>query len=111
MLYEMPLFAILKHYPYHMILIMSGLLWIAIYTTAASGLFGLISRVRGYFKGPGWLIALLFIAIMAPLTTFGFSTLISVLYPLYGVLNLYVLAAIFLYPIMNHFSVTEPKHN
>ncbi|MCL7747482.1 hypothetical protein [Halalkalibacter alkaliphilus] len=102
MLYEIPLFAILKHYPYFMMLIMSALLWLAIYTTAAAGVFGLLSRMRAWVKGPAWLIALLLIAIMAPLTTFGFSTLISVLYPLYGVLNLFVLASILLYPIMNH---------
>ncbi|WP_100374321.1 YkvI family membrane protein [Bacillus sp. FJAT-45037] len=101
MLYEIPLFAILKHYPYYMVIIMSALLWMAIYTTAAAGVFGLISRVRGYVKGSAWLIALALIALMAPLTTIGFSTLISILYPLYGVLNLYVFAAILLYPILN----------
>ncbi|WP_078556383.1 hypothetical protein [Bacillus alkalicellulosilyticus] len=100
MLYEIPLFAILKHYPYYMVIIMSGLLWVAIYTTAASSLFGLISRFRDYIKVAPWLLALILLALMVPLTTFGFSTLISVLYPLYGVLNLYVFAAIILYPIM-----------
>lgn len=102
MLYEIPLFAILKHYPYFMVLVMSGLLWLAIYTTAAAGVFGLLSRTREWLKGPAWLIALFIVSIMAPLTTFGFSTLISILYPLYGVLNLYVLAAILLYPILHH---------
>ncbi|MFC0471570.1 hypothetical protein ACFFHM_13965 [Halalkalibacter kiskunsagensis] len=102
MLYEIPLFAILKHYPYYMMLIMSALLWLAIYTTAAAGVFGLLSRMRAWIKGPAWLLALLLIAVMAPLTTFGFSTLISVLYPLYGVLNLFVLASLLLYPIFHH---------
>ncbi|MEC2071453.1 YkvI family membrane protein [Alkalihalophilus marmarensis] len=102
MLYEIPLFAILKHYPYFMVIVMSGLLWMAIYTTAAAGIFGLISRLRGYIKGKAWLIALFLISLMAPLTTFGFSTLIAILYPLYGVLNLYVFASILLYPILNH---------
>jgi uncharacterized membrane protein YkvI len=102
MLYEIPLFAILKHYPYFMMLIMSALLWLAIYTTAAAGIFGLLSRIRAWVKGPAWLLALLLIAIMAPLTTIGFSTLISVLYPLYGVLNLFVLASLLLYPIFHH---------
>lgn len=105
MLYEIPLFAILKHYPYFMVLIMSALLWLAIYTTAAAGIFGLLSRTRDWIKGPAWLVALLFIAVMAPLTTFGFSTLVAVLYPLYGVLNLYVFAAILLYPILHHRSL------
>lgn len=102
MLYEIPLFAILKHYPYYMMLVMSALLWLAIYTTATAGIFGLIARTREWLKGPAWIVALFFIATMTPLTTFGFSTLISVLYPLYGVLNLYVFAAILLYPILHH---------
>ena len=29
--YEIPLFAILQHYPYYMVLVMSGILWVAIY--------------------------------------------------------------------------------
>ncbi|MCM3715969.1 YkvI family membrane protein [Halalkalibacter oceani] len=105
MLYEIPLFAILKHYPYYMVLIMTLLLWMAIYTTAAAGVFGLLSRMKDWIKGPAWLLALLLIAIMSPLTTFGFSNLIAILYPLYGVLNLYVFAAILLYPIFHHRSL------
>jgi len=100
MFYEIPLFAILKHYPYFMVLVMSGLLWVAIYTTAASGLFGLITRLRKFVAVPMWFFALMLILVMIPLTTIGFSTLIAVLYPLYGVLNLYILAAILLYPFL-----------
>ncbi|WP_096202895.1 YkvI family membrane protein [Bacillus sp. FJAT-45350] len=99
-LYEIPLFAILKEYPYFMVLVMSALLWIAIYTTAAAGLFGLISRFKELINIPAWLLAMALLLAMVPLTTFGFSTLVSVLYPLYGLLNLYVFASILLYPIM-----------
>ncbi|WP_059105084.1 YkvI family membrane protein [Shouchella shacheensis] len=100
--YEIPLFVILKHYPSVMVLAISLLLWLAIYTTATTGVFSLISRFRPTIQGPAWLIALFLVACMAPLTTFGFSTLISVLYPLYGVLNLYVVAAVLLYPVTHH---------
>ncbi|WP_026691781.1 YkvI family membrane protein [Alteribacter aurantiacus] len=103
MLYEIPLFAILKHYPYFMVLVMSGLLWAAIYTTAASGMLGLCTRFREYVNYPFWLIALLLTFLMIPLTTIGFSTLIAILYPLYGLLNLYILGAILLYPIVHKF--------
>ncbi|HEU5138739.1 MAG TPA: hypothetical protein VFT51_02105 [Bacillales bacterium] len=106
MLYEIPLFAILKHYPYYMVVVMSALLWSAIYTTAASGVFGLISRVREYFNWPLWLLALVFVLAMVPLTKFGFATLIAVLYPIYGVLNLYILAAILIYPIAKRYRLS-----
>ncbi|HHY74924.1 MAG TPA: hypothetical protein GX497_17180 [Bacillus bacterium] len=101
--YEIPLFAILKNYPYLMLLCMSFILWGAIYTTAASGVFGLVTRVRQKTSLPLWVLALIILVVMVPLTTFGFSTLIAVLYPLYGLLNLYMLAAILVYPIANRY--------
>ncbi|HEX7066033.1 MAG TPA: hypothetical protein VF199_13265 [Bacillales bacterium] len=106
MLYEIPLFAILKHYPYYMVVVMSALLWSAIYTTAASGVFGLITRVRERLKWPLWLLAFVFVLAMVPLTKFGFATLIAVLYPIYGVLNLYILAAILIYPIVRRYRLS-----
>ncbi|MEK4566952.1 hypothetical protein MKX54_19945 [Alkalihalobacillus sp. FSL R5-0424] len=102
MFYEIPLFVILKQYPSVMVVAMSVLLWLAIYTTAGAGIFGLISRLRGVLKGETWLVAMLLLAIMAPLTTFGFSSMIAVLYPLYGAVNLYLLVAIVLYPFFHH---------
>ncbi|WP_078593340.1 hypothetical protein [Evansella clarkii] len=103
MLYEIPLFAILKHYPYFMVLVMSGLLWAAIYTTAASGLLGLCTRISEYVKIPFWQLSFFLLLLMIPLTTIGFAKLIGILYPLYGILNLYILAAILLYPITHRF--------
>jgi uncharacterized membrane protein YkvI len=100
-IYEIPLFALLKNYPFVMTIAMSGLLWVAIYTTAASGIFGLITRMKNRFKGPLWLLALIMTLTMIPLTTFGFSSLVSTLYPIYGALNLYFLASLLIYPL-NH---------
>ncbi|MBA2174755.1 hypothetical protein H0266_07605 [Halobacillus locisalis] len=104
-LYEIPLFAILKHYPYEMMLFMSVMLWIAIFTTAASGTLGLVTRFREYVKQPLWILAMAVIAIMLPFTSFGFSTLIQYLYPLYGLLNLYVLASLVLHPLISRFKI------
>ena len=105
MLYEIPLFAILKNYPYPMLVFMSFLLWAAIFTTAASGIFGLTSRFRKVTKLPLWVLATFSLLAMVPFTTFGFTTLISVLYPLYGMINLYILGAILLYPIINRYNL------
>ncbi|TSB47528.1 YkvI family membrane protein [Alkalicoccobacillus porphyridii] len=109
MFYEIPLFVILKQYPSIMVVAMSVLLWLAIYTTAGAGIFGLISRLRGHIKGESWLIAMLLIAIMAPLTTFGFSSMIAFLYPLYGVVNVYLLICIILYPFFHHPALLRNK--
>jgi uncharacterized membrane protein YkvI len=99
-LYEIPLYALIKSYPYILTIIMSGVLWFAIYTTAASGILGIVTRIKKVIKLPMWALCLCIILIMVPLTTVGFSTLISILYPIYGIFNLYFLAAIILYPIL-----------
>lgn len=102
-LYEIPLFAIIENYPYVLIMFMSFILWAAIYTTAASGLFGLSSRFREKIHLPLWLIAAIILVAMIPFTKFGFAKLVSILYPLYGIANLYLLGAILLYPITNRY--------
>src|SRR5699024_5356619 len=41
LLYEIPLFAILKNYPIEMLIFISILLWFAVFTTAAAGILGI----------------------------------------------------------------------
>lgn len=99
LLYEIPLFAILKEYPMSMLVFMSILLWFAIFTTAAAGILGIVTRIRRYFQRPLWMMVMVILLTMIPLTTFGFSSLIGFLYPLYGILNLYVLTRLLLFPL------------
>ncbi|MEC5425070.1 hypothetical protein QGM71_16415 [Virgibacillus sp. C22-A2] len=106
LLYEIPLFAILKHYSFEMLIFMSILLWFAIFTTAASGVLGIVTRIQQYFNSPLWLIVILTLVTMIPLTALGFSTLVSYLYPIYGILNLYVLTRLLLFPIWNNMEKT-----
>ncbi|GEL76336.1 YkvI family membrane protein [Tenuibacillus multivorans] len=98
--YEIPLFAILNGYPNELYYIMSVLLWFAIYTTAITSLFGLIARVKEFFKVNKSTIGIGLILLAIPFTLVGFSNLIGYLYPLYGLINLYVLAMILLFPII-----------
>ncbi|AXF56488.1 hypothetical protein [Salicibibacter kimchii] len=100
LLYEIPLFSILSTYPSILVLAMTLLLFTAIYTTAAINILGLMSRFRRVLKWPGWVLALMIILPLLPMTVFGFSTLVSFLYPLYGVVNLYLLGAVLLYPFL-----------
>lgn len=97
--YEIPLFSLLQNYPTEMIAVVSIILWLAIYTTALSGVHGIVSRINHFFTIPSWIITLIIIVGMIPLSLFGFSTLVSILYPIYGVLNLFVLGLLILYPI------------
>lgn len=101
LLYEIPMFAILKNYPFGMLIFMSILLWIAIFTTAAAGVLGIVTRIEDFFRKPLSLLAVVILVTMIPLTTLGFSTLISYIYPIYGILNLYVLTRLLLFPLWN----------
>ncbi|MBD1379850.1 YkvI family membrane protein [Metabacillus arenae] len=101
--YEIPLFAILEGSPVIAIVFMSFVLWLAIYTTAVSGIFGLATRFRKIVNIPIWLMASIFVLLMIPFTSLGFSALISFLYPLYGLINLYLLVAILLFPLTNRY--------
>ncbi|MGY4688226.1 YkvI family membrane protein [Salibacterium sp. K-3] len=98
MLYEIPLFALLESYPNPVTAFMAVLLWTAIFTTAASGLFGLSSRLRSISKLPPWLLAALLLCVMLPVTELGFSRLVALLYPVYGILNLYLLVVVLIHP-------------
>ncbi|WP_163531279.1 hypothetical protein [Halobacillus ihumii] len=104
-LYEIPLFAILKEYPFEMMIFMSIVMWTAMFTTAASGMLGIVTRFREYLQQPLWILSMITIVIMVPFTSFGFSTLIEYLYPLYGLLNLYVLGSLLLSPFIHRFKI------
>ncbi len=47
------------------------------------------------------MIVLILLVLMVPFTSFGFSDLIAFLYPIYGMLNLYLLVCLLLYPILS----------
>ncbi|HLS35607.1 MAG TPA: hypothetical protein VK061_05175 [Bacillota bacterium] len=97
--YEIPLFIILQSYPQNILLIMTVILWIAIFSTAASNLLGIASRLRKVFSLNFISIIFIVLIIVVPLSMIGFTTLISYLYPAYGVINLYVLFKLLMHPL------------
>lgn len=99
-LYEIPLFSLLTSYPVEMILVVSLILWLAILTTAISGIYGIVLRLKQVLKIPVWLLAAGLILMIIPLSYLGFSTLVKLIYPIYGMINLFVLALLLLYPFV-----------
>lgn len=97
--YDIPLFALVDSYSPVWLAVISIILWLAIYTTAVSGMYGAVFRISGWVHLPRWIIALVVVVVMIPLSQLGFATLVKFIYPLYGVLNLFVLAMILLYPL------------
>ncbi|WLR41878.1 hypothetical protein LC087_13675 [Bacillus carboniphilus] len=101
--YEIPLFAILHDSPITMLIAVSAMLLFAIFTTAVSGVFGMATRFKGGWNLPLWMLAFLFVLLMIPFTKFGFATLVTTLYPLFALVNLYLLVAILLFPITKRY--------
>lgn len=96
--YEIPLFSLIPTERPILLILVSIVLWFAIYTTVLSNVHGLVYRIQTKVNFSTGKIALFVILLIIPLTFIGFSTLVNILYPLYGVINLYLLAVLILYP-------------
>lgn len=96
--YEIPLFSLISNNNRKLLIIVTIVLWLAIYTTVLSNVYGLVNRIKSKISYSTASISLLIIMSIIPLSFIGFSTLVNILYPIYGVLNLYILAVLLLYP-------------
>ena len=96
--YEIPLFSLIPANEQLLKVLTTIILWFAIYTTVLSNTHGLVHRIQKRLKYSSGVLSIFVIVSMLPLTFIGFSTLVNILYPLYGVLNLYILSVIILYP-------------
>lgn len=96
--YEIPLFSLILNDKLNLLIIVSIVLWSAIYIAVLINLYGLVNRIQSKVSYSAARISLLLIISIIPLSFIGFSTLVKILYPIYGVINLYVLAIIILYP-------------
>lgn len=100
-LFDIPLFSLVVGHHSALILLVTIILWLAIYTTAVSGVYGISNRLSQRWRAPIWLIGCGVMILLSPLTQFGFATLVNVLYPIYGIINLFILALLLLYPIQS----------
>ncbi|MFD1427145.1 putative membrane protein YkvI [Kroppenstedtia sanguinis] len=96
--YEIPLFALVRDYSDLWVATISLILWLAIYTTAVSNVHGLAFRLSDNLSLPPWIIGGGVMLLLVPVSRLGFSNLVTLLYPLYGVINLLILTMILLYP-------------
>lgn len=97
--YDIPLFALLRDYSPIATFSVSLMLWLAIYTTAISNIYGLVFRISSWLRVPHFVIGAVIFLLLVPLSQLGFSALVSVLYPLYGMLSLFILVLLLLYPL------------
>lgn len=96
---DIPLFSLMENIHPALSMLVTVVLWLAIYTTAVSNVHGITYRIAQKLPLPAWMLGLLMMALIAPLTQFGFTRLVKVLYPFYGMVNLFILALLMLYPL------------
>lgn len=77
----------------------SVILWLAMFTTAIASGFGCVNRISSVIKESQLFISAMFCVIAIPFAKVGFSSLVSIIYPLFGYLGLFMLV----YIIVNQF--------
>lgn len=98
--FQIPLFHIIGAYSPSLILFVTLILFLAIFTTAASNIIGIARRLLKLLPFRFYPIVCLSLFVFIPLSRIGFSKLIAYLYPAYGLLNLYVLSKLIIYPFL-----------
>ena len=101
--FEMPIYAILLRFPNWILIIMTFVIWMAIFSTALGAMIGLISRVQSRYQSSQFKTSLIIIVILTPLSFTGFQFLVELIYPIYGVINIYILLSLIIYPIKEYF--------
>lgn len=75
------------------------ILWLAIYTTALSGMYGVALRLAALTGAPYLTVLSLLLLAVIPCSYFGFATLVKILYPIYGMAGLLFVGCLLLYPL------------
>lgn len=98
---QIPLFSLIRIWPEWVTLWMTILLLIAIISTAISGVYGAARRVSMKYQYPLWKTSLVITMLAIPLSAYGFENLIKNFYPIFGLVNLFLLGLILIYPLKN----------
>lgn len=98
-LFEMPIYGILIRFPNYILLVITIIIWIAIFATAVGAMLGLITRIKSNYNISQIKLTFVITALLLPISFTGFQFLIELIYPIYGVLNLYILFKLICYPI------------
>src|SRR5690625_7779218 len=98
----MPFSAILEHFPVIAVIVMTFIIWLAIFLTALAAMVGVISRLQSRFNLSRFKIALFLMITLTPFSFVGFLALVELIFQLFGIINLYLLVNIFVYYIIIH---------
>ena len=87
-MYEIPLLAIAMHMGKLLKIAMLGIMWLEMFSSQVSNVYSLSYFLRNKYNIPYKKGIFLVIVVAAPFSGIGFSKLVEVLYPMYGILSL-----------------------
>lgn len=93
---ELPFLQLVSKYDVLMGVLYSGLLWLAMFLSAATSGYCFVDRVCGRTGKSRFTITAIVCAAAVPLSTVGFSKLIAYIYPVFGYLGLFISFAVIL---------------
>lgn len=105
---ELPVLSIVQEYSALMSRLYIILLWLAMFTSAVTSGFCFADRITHSFQINQRLLNVVFCIAAIPLAGFGFSNLISLLYPIFGYIGLFLVFLI-LFDGVREFAVRFPK--
>lgn len=79
--------------------LVSLILWLAVFTTALSCMYGLAGRLSAVRFLPYPLMVGLLVLSVMPCSYFGFATLVKILYPIYGIAGLFFVGCLLMAPL------------
>lgn len=91
---ELPFLEILKKFSGAAGNIYSVVLWVAMLVSAVTSGLCFVGRVEAMLKADRRVVTLILCAVAMPLSTLGFSNLISSIYPVFGYLGLFMIIAV-----------------
>jgi uncharacterized membrane protein YkvI len=91
---ELPVTNIIERYSRVLDIIYSLILWFAMMVSAVTTGFSFIDRISSKIKADRKIITVVACAVVTPLSGFGFSKLVSTIYPLFGYIGLFMVFVI-----------------
>ncbi len=107
---EFPVLGIVEKYSRHLSNFYTFILWLAMFTSAVTSGYCFVDRIRSRLSLNSKLITVAACALVVPMSGFGFSNLISAIYPVFGYIGLFIVFTVLIQGI-NANRISMPKRN
>ena len=100
---ELPVLSITEKYSSLLSCVYSVILWLAMFISAVTSGYCFIDRIHSKTKVNRKVLTIIICLFIIPLSNFGFSNLISKVYPIFGYIGLFIVAVILIQSIKTNF--------